>query len=152
MKRFSLLIFHLILSCFYLNCLYSQNITIAGKVTSIDNTPLEGVSVRLKDASLVVSTDNEGNYKVVVPNGNGSLVFSSVGYIEQEVAISSRLTINVSLKEGNKQLEDVVVIGYGAVRKKDLTGSVSQVRSKEIAFLPITAPFRHYKAGQLVFR
>jgi TonB-linked SusC/RagA family outer membrane protein len=137
--KFSLLL--VVLTFFgsiYSKNVYAQSLTISGKVTSTNNTPIEGVSVRLKASSVGTTTNNEGNYRITVPGTKGTLVFSHVGHSEQEVSINNRTTINVTLNEGDKQLDDVVVIGYGTRRKSDLTGSVSQVKAKEINAYPAT--------------
>lgn len=138
MKLFQVLLVLTILCAIYSGNLSAQNVSISGRVTATDNQPIEGASVRLKQSSVGVTADNNGNFKISVPNAKGVLIFSYVGHSEQEVAINNRSVINVSLKEGDKQLDDVVVMGYGTRRKSDLTGSVSQVKAKEINAYPTT--------------
>lgn len=117
--------------------LYAQTITITGKVTSsIDKKEIEGASVFLKGSSNGVTTVKYGNFKITVPGKNGFLVVSYVGYTKQEISINSRSLINITLSPEDSKLGEVVVIGYGTVKKKDLTGSVAQVKSKELNSFP----------------
>lgn len=109
----------------------AQNV-VTGKITGTDGKAVENASVRLKGSTTGVTTDDQGAFRISVPDGRGTLVISSVGFAEQEVAIDSRTVVNVSLASANDQLGEVVVIGYGSVRKRDLTGAVAQVRSKEL--------------------
>ena len=111
--------------------------TIQGKVTDEKGEGLPGVTVLLKGAATAVPTDYDGNYTITVPDGNGTLVFSYVGYQTQEVAINNRTNINVTLEDDAKALEEVVVVGYGTQKKVNLTGSVSVVSSKEITSQPV---------------
>lgn len=107
-------------------------ITVTGKVTDENNEPLPGVNVLVKGSSTGTVTDVAGNYSLNVPNENDVLVFSSIGYITQEVAVNGRTTINVALAEDVQSLEEVVVVGYGTQRKSDLTGSVSSVKGEDL--------------------
>jgi TonB-linked SusC/RagA family outer membrane protein len=120
--------------------LRAQSVAISGRVTSSDNTAIAGVSVRLNQSEIGTNTDEQGNFRLMVPSGSGTLTFSYVGYTAQEVAINNRSVINVTLALADDKLDDVVVIGYGTVRKRDLTGSVSQIKSKEIGVFSNTSP------------
>ncbi|WP_090996742.1 TonB-dependent receptor [Pedobacter insulae] len=113
-----------------------QDITITGKVLDHQGLPLEGVSVKLKDANKETVTNQNGDYTISVPDGDAKLVFSFLGFESQEVTVGTQTSININLKTALSALEEVVVIGYGTVKKKDLTGSVSQVKSKEINAMP----------------
>lgn len=113
---------------------------VSGKVISADDhMGLPGVSVKLKGTSNSVITDLNGTYRIAAPDKEGVLIFSYVGFEVQEVSINSRDIVNVSLKPESKSLNEVVVIGYGTVRKSDLTGSVSQVKSEDINAFPATS-------------
>jgi len=112
-------------------------LTIQGTVTDAKGT-LPGVSVKLKGTATGTVADVNGKYKLVVPDGNGTLVFSFVGYTTQEVAISNRETIDVVLAEVPKALSEVVVVGYGTAKRVDLTGSVGSVSSKQLQDRPQT--------------
>src|SRR6185312_15242825 len=141
MKVKSLFAFCLFVGLFFGQDLFAQNVaTITGKVVSEkDHTPLEGVSVRLKGTSRGVNTDKNGYFKIKISQQNATLVFTYVGFNSKEVDINGLSVINTSLTPSNTKLQDVVVIGYGSVKKKDLTGSVAQVSSKEINAYPTTS-------------
>ena len=115
----------------------AQALSITGTVTDA-NGPLPGVNVKLKGTSIGATTDASGNYKLSVPDGNGTLVFSFVGYTTQEIAINNRATINVVMAELPKALSEVVVVGYGTQRRVDLTGSVGSVSAKTLQERPQT--------------
>jgi TonB-linked SusC/RagA family outer membrane protein len=101
---------------------------------------LPGVSVVIKGTTMGTVSDGEGNYSLDVPAGSDAiLVFSSVGYVSQEVSVNNRAVINVSLQADIRSLGEVVVIGYGSVRKSDLTGSVATVSGEDIKRTPITS-------------
>ena len=116
------------------------DIRVIGKVTGANNDPLVGVSVSIKGTSTGTTTDVNGNYAISVPDGNAILVFSYVGYTSQEVTVGSRTTINVSLAGSAGQLDQIVVVGYGTQKKRDLTGSITVVSGEEIARQPTTNP------------
>jgi hypothetical protein len=93
-------------------------VTITGKVIDEDNQSLPGVNVLFKGSSSGTITDMEGKYSLSVPDANGTLVFSYIGYTTQEVPINGRTTINVTLAADIKALSEVVVVGYGSQLKK----------------------------------
>ncbi len=132
------LLFLLLILCSFTSAsLNAQSVKISGKVTSAnDNKPVDGASVQLKGSSTGVITDSSGNFSITVATGKGVLVISSVGFTPQEVNINSQTIINVSLIASDSRLNDVVVIGYGTARKKDLTGSVTQVKTKDLNAFP----------------
>lgn len=111
---------------------YSQELTVKGRVT--DGTkPLHAVSVQVKGTPTGVTTDELGKYRIKVSKG-ATLVFSFVGYQEKEVvATTDEGTLDVALTSLSQDLGDVVVVGYGTMRKKDLTGSVIQIRPDKLA-------------------
>jgi TonB-linked SusC/RagA family outer membrane protein len=112
-------------------------LTIQGTVSDARG-PLPGVSVKLKGTTTGTVTDVNGKYSLTVPDGTGTLVFSFIGFTTQEVAISNRQTIDVTMAEVPKALNEVVVIGYGTQRRVDLTGSVGSVSSKQLQDRPQT--------------
>ena len=111
---------------------------ITGKVTGDDGVPLPGVNVRVKNSQIGVSTDAKGMYSVQT-NSQDILLFSSVGYLSQEVKVGNRTEINLSMLSGTSSLDEVVVIGYGTQRKASLTGAVSSVTSKDLLAVPVTS-------------
>lgn len=105
--------------------------TVTGKVTaSDDGSPVPGVNVLEKGTNNGTASDASGNYSITVGD-NAVLIFSFVGYATQEVAVSGRNTVDVSLQLDVTALSEVVVIGYGAVNKRDLTGAVGSIKSEE---------------------
>jgi TonB-linked SusC/RagA family outer membrane protein len=107
--------------------------SVVGNITDEEGTPLQGVTVAVKNAPKNTTTsDQEGNYKLNVPPSAKIIVFTFVGMVTKEVELRDKYIINVQLTSSSAELDDVVVIGYGTVRKKDLTGSVSVVRAKEL--------------------
>jgi len=116
-----------------------QDIKITGKVTGEGGEGLSGASVSLKGTSRGTTTDNTGNFTLTVPE-NGTIVISSIGFETREIAINSQSVINVKLTTANKVMDQVVVIGYGTVNKRDLTGSIVKIDGKEIADKPNTNP------------
>lgn len=113
-----------------------QDISVTGVVSSAeDGEPLIGASVRVKGKSSGVTTDIDGNYIINVRNG-AVLQFSYVGYEPEERVVRGTSAVNVSLKQQSNVLDELVVIGYGAVKKSDLTGSVSSVSSDKLTKTP----------------
>ena len=111
--------------------------TVTGKVVSSeDGQPLPGVSVVLKGSTTGTSTDFDGNYSLNISSNDGTLVFSYIGFETQEIKINGRSTIDVSLVVNTESLDEVVLIGYGTQKKKDLTGSYASLSSETIASLP----------------
>ncbi len=114
----------------------AQSLTVSGRVTDKTGGGLPGVTVLLKGTTTAAPTDVEGNYSLSVPNGTGTLVYSFIGYIPQEVAINNRSTINVTLAADQQTLEEVVVVGYGTQRAEAVTGSVASISAEEITKVP----------------
>ncbi len=109
-----------------------QEITVAGKVTDASGTPLPGVNVIEKNTQNGAITDVDGNFTIIVEGEQSVLVFSSVGYLAEEVEVGTRTSIEIALVEDIQQLDEVVVVGYGTVKKSDLTGSVVSVGQREL--------------------
>jgi TonB-linked SusC/RagA family outer membrane protein len=113
-------------------CAHAQ-INVKGKVTSAtDNEPLIGVTIQIKGSGTGTVTDLDGNYSLNNIAEDDILVFSSIGYETQEIRVANQNTINVVMEEAQKLLEELVVIGYGTVRKSDLTSSISTIKGEEI--------------------
>ena len=118
----------------------AQDKVVTGKVTdSKDGSAIAGISVLVKGTTIGVSTDATGAFSIKVPASAKTLVFSSVNYATKEMAIVGG-SLQVSLDQTNTALNEVVVIGYGSVRKKDLTGSVTTIGSKDFVKGAITSP------------
>ena len=106
---------------------------VSGRVTDEKGTGLPGVTVVLKGTTIGASTNTEGEYALTLPSGEGLLVFSFIGYHQEEVAVGNRNTIDVTLTPDMEQLSEVVVIGYGSREKRDVTTSISTIDSETIA-------------------
>ena len=107
-----------------------QGISITGTVSD-SSEPLPGVNVVVKGTLIGQITDVNGRYSITVPDGDAILVFSFMGYAMQEVAVGNRRVIDVRLEEDASLLEEVVVIGYGVARRRDLTGSITRMETEE---------------------
>ena len=124
----------LALALIFAQCIYAQNKTVSGVVVDVNNEPLIGVNVTVKgDATLGTITDFDGKWTLSVPSSKSTLVFSYIGYTSQEVTVGSQTNIKVTLKEDAQALDEVVVVGYGTMKKSDLTGSIASVSSEKIA-------------------
>jgi len=138
MRRFTLLfvLFAILISY----AAQAQNRQITGRVLSaVDGAPLPGVTVVAKGTTSGSTTDSEGKFALTVSAGdNLTLVFSYIGFETTEAKVGSEGTVTVRLKEQTTALNDVVVVGYGTQRKRDVTGSVASVTAEQVAEVPIT--------------
>lgn len=122
-----------------------QDVKVSGIVKGSDGQPIPAVTVRVKGSNAATATDAAGTYSITVPDG-ATLVFSSVGYQTQEVVVGGRTQVDVTLQIAAKDINEVVVIGYGTASKRDLTGSITKVSGKEIADKPNTNPVASLQA------
>lgn len=118
---------------------FAQGKTVTGTVTDAAGEPLIGVSVKVKGAQQGAITDFDGNFKLDNIGQETTLVFSYVGFISQEVKVGTQSMLNITLREDTQSLEEVVVIGYGSVKKKDITGSVATVNSDALVAVPVAS-------------
>lgn len=133
MKR---LLLCLILLGFQTALFAQTNIIIKGTITAPSGEALTGVTVRVKGAGKAKLTGNNGSYEIQAP-ANGTLVFSFVGYKTKEEPVNNRTQISMALEEEDRNLNEVVVIGYGTTKRKDLTGAVSSVKGEELSKMPV---------------
>src|SRR5215467_1805487 len=120
------------------SALFGQNRQITGKVVANENDSLlEGVTVRVKGTTTSATTSRDGNFSIGVP-ANAVLVFSSIGFTPQEVVVGNQNSINVRLATDPQSLQQVVVVGYGTVKRKDVTGAISSISSEQIQKVPVT--------------
>ncbi|HYG01845.1 MAG TPA: TonB-dependent receptor [Chryseosolibacter sp.] len=123
--------------------LFGQERTITGVVTSSeDGLPLPGVNVVVEGTTSGTVTDIDGKYAIPVTDENERLVFSFVGYKSQTIAIGQQTIIDVVMNEDTETLDEVVVIGYGTIKKSDLTGSVASVRGEDLVKIPAVSPMQ----------
>ncbi len=113
-------------------------IEVNGIITDDNGNVVPGASITLKGTNIGTSSDDKGFFKLVVPNEKSILVFSFVGYEEQEITVGSKNNFAINLHRVIAQFSDVVVIGYGTVKRKDLTGAVSSVKAKDITAIPVS--------------
>lgn len=122
------------------NQLWAQNREIKGKVTTADsNQPLSGITVTEKGTKNAVVTDAEGNFHISLKSNSAVLVFTSVGYVAYEAGTSGKTEVNVSMTAETKTGEEVVVIGYQSIKRKNLLASVSSVSAKDLKDIPINS-------------
>lgn len=112
---------------------FEQQARISGRVSSADGQPMPGVSVKLKGASTGTTTDVNGKYQLDVTTLDGVLIFSYIGFSTKEVGIDGRSTVDVQLDELSKSLVEVVVVGYGTIKRTDLTGAVGIVKAEDLS-------------------
>ena len=106
--------------------------TVVGTVKNAKGAPLNGVNITLKGATSGTTTDPEGRFIITVPNQKATLVFSLVGHTSKEEVVGTRKSIDIVLNESASSLDEVVVIGYGTQKKRDITGAISSVTAKSI--------------------
>lgn len=110
--------------------------SVSGRITDSEGEPLIGVAVRSASSADATVTDADGRYTLMVPDG-GRLRMSYVGYNDQEVSVGNRQSVNVTMREDQQVLDEVVVIGYGTTTRRSITGAVDQVRSNMLEDRPV---------------
>lgn len=143
MRKIVLSVFMILLLGFQLT---AQNHRVSGTVTDQEGNPMVGVAVILKGTSVAAVTNIDGLYAITVP-ANGILEFSYLGMLTQEIPVSSRSVINVTLEPALEVIENVVVVGYGTQRKQDVTSSIARVGGADISNLAGTS-FESQLAGR----
>ena len=126
----------LILSIMMSSFAYGQS-RVSGTVTDQQNQPLPGVNVLVKGSTQGTTTDASGKYQVDVLSSDAILTFSFIGFTSQEKAVGNQTVVDVTLQEDIQNLQEVVVVGYGTVKKSDLTGSISSVKADAFKDMPV---------------
>src|ERR1700761_2288474 len=132
-----------LLSCFLLffaSGSFAQSRTITGKVTDEKGNPVAGATVMVKGSKGGTSTDADGNFSLPAPAAAKQIVISNVGYASQTIPIGTGTNLNITLTAEGTSLNDVVVVGYGTARRKDVTGSVASIGAKDFNQGSITTP------------
>lgn len=111
---------------------------VTGKIADEEGKPLQNVSILLKGTGKGTASVMDGSFSIEVPEKGGTLVFSSVGYENLEVKVSIQMALTLTLKRGDVKAEEIIVVGYGTQRKKDVTGSVASVPKERLQQLPNT--------------
>jgi TonB-linked SusC/RagA family outer membrane protein len=117
----------------------TQKREISGTVKDVKGLPIPGVSVVVKSTTIGIITDSDGNYRLSAPTDSKIIVYSFIGMKVQEISLSGKNLINVVMEEEATALDEVVAIGYGTARRKDLTGSVSSVSGSALKDIPVTS-------------
>jgi len=136
MKLLKLRFFYFVCLLFTLSA-WAQDGTVNGVITDESGLPVPGASVMVKGTSTSTSSDIDGKYSVQA-SPSSTLVFSYVGYSNQEIAVGNKTTINVSMAASAQNLDEVVVVGYGTQKKAVVTGAISSVRAKDLENVPLT--------------
>jgi TonB-linked SusC/RagA family outer membrane protein len=111
---------------------------ISGTVSNDNNEPLPGVTVSEKNTSNAVVTNERGIYSITISKDIATLVFTSVGYAQQEASVGNLQSLDIVMKTSNKALDEVVVVGYGSKKRSDVTGTVSSVPKERLSKIPVT--------------
>ena len=130
-----------LIACLLLTAIpgFSQNKTVTGTVVDATGEPLIGASVLQQGTSNGVITDIDGKYSIQVPS-EATLEFSYVGMVKQAIKVGNRSVIDVQMQDDSQMLAETVVIGYGSAKKRDLTGSITNIKGDEIANKPVVNP------------
>lgn len=151
-KRTSIIIGLLLTLCMPFSLIYAdassvnvllvteQTKTVRGTIIDETGEPMIGVSVLVKGTTIGTITDFDGNFSLEVPTGKTTLDVSYIGYKNQAVAIGNNTQLNIKMQPDTQALDEVVVIGYGTVKKRDLTGAVTSLKSGEITMNPVQNP------------
>ncbi len=132
LARSSLLVFFL---TFFSFSVFAQK-SVAGRVTTKSNQPIQGATVQVKGSTTVTITNADGMFNIKVPGNKSTLVVSVIGYEIVELPVGNKTDLSVSLAEATSQLSEVLVTGYSAQRKKDITGAVSVVKVSDMIAVP----------------
>ena len=128
-----------LLLAFVVQLTFAQEKTISGTVLDNTGLPLPGATVLVKGTSSGTSTDFDGKYSIKASQG-ATLVFSFVGYISSEVAVTASNTINVTMQEDATSLDEVVVVAFGTTTKEAFTGSAGVVKAEQLELRSLTSP------------
>ncbi len=126
-------------------------IPVSGKVTDPAGAPIAGVNVAVKGSTSGAITSSDGSYTIGVPDNDATLVYTFLGYMTMEQAVGTRRTINVTMEHNIQDMDEVVVVGYGTMKKVNLTGAVSTVASEELENRPLTQATQALQGVQGVY-
>ncbi len=129
-----LMAFILLLNCTFL---FAQERVVTGKIKDPSGNPLPGVNVNVWGTRISVTADVTGTFRLPVPGENSVLVFSFVGFLQKEQKVGTDSTFNISMTYDNADLDQVVVVGYGTSKRRDLTGSVYSVKPGQVTATPV---------------
>jgi len=130
LRKITLIQLVILLSVWFVN---AQETTLTGKVSSKDGSPIPGVSIVIRGSTVGTLSDSNGHFSLKSPSDAKTIIFSFVGMKTQELPVTKATNYNVVLEEDTYNLEEVVAVGYGTMKKSDLTGSVTSVKNEEIS-------------------
>jgi TonB-linked SusC/RagA family outer membrane protein len=133
LKKALLLQFFVLLSCI----LFAQQKTITGKVLDADGKALQGVTVGIKGTQTNITTDENGSFSITVPSNQTVLKFSSAGMVYEEQTVGAKTTFVIRMQKDTKQLDDVIVVGYGTKKRANVLGAVASIKGEDIEDLPV---------------
>ncbi|CAL1517186.1 TonB-dependent receptor [Chitinophaga sp. MM2321] len=132
------LFYSYLLACIFFSLHATAQLKVSGRVTNAtDATPLPNVTIAIKGTASGTITNVDGAFTIEVPNANAVLSFSFTGFATQDIRVGNQTTLNVALQEQISNLTDVVVIGYGTVKKSDLTGAVTTIKAEQLMDKPV---------------
>lgn len=133
---------------FFSLSIFAQDIPVTGVVSSSDGAPLPGATIIEKGTSNGTQSDFDGNFSIKVSSNQATLVISYLGYVKHDVQLNGKTNLNVTLAEDAATLDEVVLIGYGSINKKNVTGAVAKINSSILEELPDVS-FQNRLAGKL---
>ncbi len=139
MEKIALLrsvLFCIVFSLLFVPAFSQNSFNVTGKVTDEGKRPLEGVTIQVKGTSTFTASNKNGAFSIIAPSGNSILIFSFIGFREQEIPIDNKSELNFSMTPTATSLNDVVVVGYGAQKKSDVTGALTRITSDVIQERP----------------
>lgn len=110
---------------------------VTGKITNDKGEPMQGVTIQEKGTTNGTSSNADGSFVINVTNGNAVLIFSSIGFLTQELKVDNRNVINLVLTAENKNMDEVIVVGYGTQKKRSVTGAISSVKATDLENMPV---------------
>ena len=119
-----------------ISTVFGQELNVTGIIKGADGMPLPGANIIEKGTKNGVQTDIDGQFTIDLIDRNATIVISFIGFTTQEIHVNGQETLDITLENADTALEDVLIVGYGSVKKSDLTGAVSQVSSKEVNAFP----------------
>ena len=119
-------------------CLFAQSVTVKGTVRDAKGEPLIGVSVKIQGTGAGTVTDSEGNFTLSNTPSDAVLEVSYVGMLSQTIALNGKTTLDIVMQEDTEALEEVVVIGYGTQRKRDIAGAISSISNKDLSIQSVS--------------
>src|SRR5579859_3393502 len=125
--------------CIVMLATFAQNRTISGKVTDKNGNPLPGVTISIPGTKQGFQTSPDGSFNIPVTGKGKSLVFSTVGYASQQISIGNQSSFAITMELASTNLNEVVVVGYGTVKKANLTAAVSKVNGDKLENVPLAS-------------